>query len=204
MTRPTLLPAGREPLRHGYTIDDARRYALMAANSRYAPRTLPHHDRVDIAWYRIVEHLYETDRYPSPTHLCHLAAVAISRASANEDHHAGRDQHTRQVMPKFAKFWTNPHSAGHEDAVVERVALPQVLALLSAAQRDALVALAVLGCRDKAAAGLGLSPSGLDCRLGRARRTFYAAWFEGQTPPRRRMDRRVGVHNAPTSTGGTP
>lgn len=191
--RQNLLPVSSEPLRHGYRLSDVHRYALMAANSRYTYHTLPHHERVDIAWHAIVETLYETTDYPSPTHLCHIGAVAVTRATETENHHAGRHQRTGQVGPRFVKFWTNLTDNGHEDTVVDRLALQQVLPLVVGEQREALVALATCGTRDTAAASLGLTPSGLDSRLHRARRIIYAAWFEGQTPPTRRLHRRVST-----------
>jgi hypothetical protein len=193
-SRPNLLPIGSEPLRHGYRLSDIHRYALMAAASRYTPRSLPHHDRVDIAWHAIVETLYEATDYPSPNHLCHIGAVAISRATDREDHHAGLTQRTRQPAPRFAKFWANLTDNGHEDAVVDRIALTQVLTLLPPEQRAALIALASLGNRDAASKALGLTHSGLDSRLLRARAVIYAAWHEGQTPPARRRDYRVHTY----------
>lgn len=193
-SRPNLLPVGSEPLRHGYRLSDVHRYALMAAASRYAPRTLPHHERVDIAWHAIVEALYEFTEYLSPTHLCHVGTVAVSRASQRENHHAGLT-HKHQPSPRFARFWANRTDNGHEDAVVERIALGQVLQLLPTDQRAALVALAALGTRDAASAALGLTHNGLDSRLARARRVIYRAWFEGQVPPKRRRDRRVGAYS---------
>lgn len=199
MTRPGLLPAGREHLRHGYRIDDARRRALMAANSRYAARTLPHHERVDAAWYGIVEHLYAATQCPSPTGLCDVGVKAVNDASRRADHHAGVDRVNRRPMPKFVLFWAPRTVHSHEDAVVERLALRQVLALVSAEQRDALVALAVFGDRDAAATALGLGQGGLDSRLRRARQVIYAAWFEGQTPAPRRRDRRVGSYRKAVS-----
>lgn len=191
MTRRNLLPVGSEPLRHGYRLCDIHRYALMAAASRYAPRTLPHDERVDIAWHAIVECLYEAVDCPPPGHLCHIGAVAVSRATGVENHHAGRNQRTREVGANFVKFWTNLTDNGHEDAVVDRLALQQVLPLVCGEQREALLSLATCGTRAAAAVSLGLTQSGLDSRLRRARMVIYAAWFEGQTPPGRRRDRRV-------------
>lgn len=189
-----MLPAGRELLRHGYRIDDARRCALMAANSRFAARTLPHHERVDAAWYGIVEHLYAAAECPSPTDLCDVGVKAVNDASRAEGHHYGVDRRRHRPMPKFALFWAPRVVHSHEDAVVDRLALRQVLALVSADQRDALVALAVFGDRDAAAEALGLAQGCLDSRLFRARQVIYAAWFEGQAPPARRRDRRVGSY----------
>jgi hypothetical protein len=193
------LPVSSEPLRHGYRLCDVHRYALMAAASRYAPRTLPHDDRVDIAWHAIVETLYETPDYPTPGHLCHIGAVAVSRATQVEHHHAGQHQKTRTVGRQFVKFWTNPSDNGHEDMVIDRLALRQVLPLVVGEQREALVALASLGTRAAAAASLGLTQSGLDSRLRRARLVIYAAWFQGQTPPARRRDRRVFSYERETA-----
>ena len=195
MTRPNLLPVGSEPLRHGYRLSDVHRLALMAAASRYAPRTLPHHDRVDIAWHAIVEALYEAVDYPPPKHLCHLGAVAVSRATDTEYHHAGHNKKTKQVGGNFVKFWTNLTDNGHEDLVVDRLALVQILTLLPPDQRAALVALASLGNRNSACKALGLTQSGLDSRLHRARYVLYAAWHEGETPPARRRDRRVFTYS---------
>jgi len=194
MTRPVLLPVGREPLRHGYRVDDVHRLAVRAAASRFVPRTLPHDERVDAAWYAIVEHLYVAADCPSPTHLGYVGQQAITEASRLADRHAGVNRVSRRPMPRWVTYWTQWPTPSHEDGVVERLALLQVLALLPAAQREALVALAMVGDRAGAARALGLTDGGLDSRLQRARAVVYAAWFEGQTPPVRRRDRRVGSY----------
>jgi hypothetical protein len=188
----TTLPAGRQELRHGYRLDDIRRYALMAAASRYTPHTLPHPDRVDIAWGAIVEHLYAAADYPSPTHLCHVGTVAISRATNREAHHAATSR-AGAPMPHAARYWTRPAAPWWED-LVERIALSQVLALVRPREREALIALAACGTRRAAAEALGLSDQGLQSRLARARQRIEAAWYEGETPPARRRDRRVGAY----------
>lgn len=198
MSSPTprkTLPAGDLPIRHGYRIDDVRKLAVRAAASHYTSRVLPHDERVDVAWYAIVEHLYTAEQYPSPTHLGHIAQVAISRATQNGDHHAGIDRRNNRTMPRFAAYWSQRVTGSPEEGIVERLALAQVLQLVSAGEAEALVALATLDTQAAAADALGLTMRGLQSRLARGRQVIYAAWFEGEVPPARRRDRRVGSYS---------
>lgn len=99
-------------------------------------------------------------------------------------------------MPRFNQFWSdhlgrNPTS--HEDAVVDRLALAQILPLLKDDHRQALITVAEMGSYAAAANLLGIAYHTLLTRVSRGRRQFLALWHEHEQPSRLwGVDRRAG------------
>lgn len=102
--------------------------------------------------------------------------------------------------PRFLMFWGSGVTPSHEDRVVERIATHQVLDLLNGPYRDAVLALAAHEDYMRAAEALGINYGAFVARIGVARKRVDAAWYGGETPPRRKTDRRVESHSKQLDT----
>jgi DNA-directed RNA polymerase specialized sigma24 family protein len=169
-------------IRHGYTFADLDRIAIAAARARL--HAYPFHERRDIAWSAIAEHLCAAAERPAETDLLQAGRRALERWLRSDLRHHGISERTLAPMPRHAAYWETlaRPTAGPEDRAVERVALHQILALLPHTQRAALDALADCGTFIDAADALGLKYKALANRIDRARRSFLAHWHEGETP----------------------
>ncbi|MEE4419487.1 hypothetical protein [Streptomyces bugieae] len=79
---------------------------------------------------------------------------------------------------------------------MESLTLTQIWPLLSLAQQQAVMALALTGDHQEAADSLGLTLIAFSGRLKNARRRVFQLWYEHETPPRRRrLDKRVLTHS---------
>lgn len=182
---------------HGYTLDDLH---AMTRSSVAADRLMaaPACQRYDTAWAAIAEHLVAANDRPERRELIQVGWQAIYREVRDGLRQRGHRDGEREwvsgqpTMPRFVQFWGAGVTPSHEDWVVERVALTQVLTLASDLYVDALTALAVHGDYERAAAALGINYSTLTVRLSTIRQRILAAWHEGETPRQvQRTDRRV-------------
>jgi len=55
-------PAGDTPLRHGYTLNSIHELTRTAVRCKQFYRARDRHERIDIAWSAIAEHLYASKR----------------------------------------------------------------------------------------------------------------------------------------------
>lgn len=186
-------------IRHGYTPHDLEQMARAATNADRSA-ALDRHDRHDIAWSAIAEALWTAEAPPARRDLIAAGWKAIYRAVQQEYRHhgyAGRQGWSGpRSAPRFVAYWAPSAVTSHEEQIVERLAIQQVLAPLTPKSLDAVRALAVHGDYRAAAQAIGLKQVTLRTRLGEARKRAIAAWFEGETPRRtRRVDRRVGAYD---------
>lgn len=191
-------------VKHGYTLRDLDQmtHAAMIADRSMA---MDYTDRRDIAWSAIAEALWQAPHWPKRSTLIQAGWQAIYRAVREEyrQHgYADRDRYSGYATaPRFMQFWFPTVVRSHEDRIVERIAVHQVLAVLTPTYRDAVVALAAHDDYRRAAEGLNLQDSAFRQRMTTARRRVLAAWFEGETPQKiRTTDRRVEVHGKPLAT----
>ncbi|MEU7855154.1 hypothetical protein [Nonomuraea sp. NPDC049141] len=170
---------------HGYTIADIDRMARGAVRLDYGGMRWKASDveeRYNIAWTAIAEHLAANDEPPSWRDLVQKGTAALSRYTEADMRHHG---HRANIRAYVVYWWVTcgPHDT-HEDRIVERAALHQILAALTDRQREVLHALAVYEDHGKTAAALGISLATYRSRLSRARRHFLELWHEDEEPSR--------------------
>lgn len=177
-------------LRHGYTLADINRLSRVATRTA-GTHAADHADLVSWAWSAIVEHLYLAEYWPPEHRLIQAGKTAIW-ASVRSDqrwHGGARQAHYEPgTMAAYQRYWWGYTAVtpSHEEPVVERLALRQVLPLLTAREHQALLAVAAHdGDVEAAAISMGLTLGAIKNRLQAARKRIFAAWHEGTVPPRR-------------------
>lgn len=184
---------------HGYTIDDLDKMSRAAAIADRS-MALDYADKTQIAWSAIAEELCAADEPPIRQALIRVGWQAIYRTVRDtyRSHGIHDDGH---VMPRFMMWWSSTFVApSPEDRIVEGIAAGQLLDLLGAIYRDAVVALAVHGDYQRAADSLGIRYSTFTVRLSTARKKMHAAWHQGETPRPLGTDRRVESRTATLAT----
>jgi hypothetical protein len=188
-------------LRHGYTLADLHNLARRAVAAA-GPMASDAADRYAEARSVIAVALYEADRQPSEHDLVRAGRDAIWALMTAVRHHHGYYQDTVNggfgpagSGPRFQMYWqtiVGPESS-HEDRVVERLALTQILPTLTPRQRQVVAALAEFDDHDPARSALGMNPSLYSVTLSDARRRFLGLWHQGEAPSRPwGTDRRAG------------
>lgn len=200
------------PLAHGYTLADLHRLARLAVHTA-GTMTSNWHDRYDTAWSAIAEHLYAADHWPARGDLVRAGQLAIyavvddnRQAYGYYRRKSDGGAHGVASSPAFRTYWwdicgTTP-SRSPEGPVVERMALAQILPLLTPTQRQVITALAVHDDYRAGAAALGMTYVTFRSHVSRARTRFLAWWHEHETPSRPwGCDRRVGSYARDRITG---
>ena len=188
---------------YGYTLRDVD---MMARAAVLADRSMASdaRTRYDVAWSGIALALVEAPHWPRRETLIQAGWQAIYdeiRAVRHTFGFADKDG-TRGVAssPRFQEFWWHG-TVEFEDALIERLAVPQVLATLTATEHAAVVGLAVHDDYRHAADALALKYSTLTVRLSNARKRWYRHWYAPDTPPKvKGTDRRVEAHGRALAT----
>jgi hypothetical protein len=176
-----------DALRWGYTFTDLDRLTRMALSRHHYGRGITSAaDRYHAAWGGIAIALYEATEHSDRADLIHAGWEAITAMNNAETkahgwvHEKGETRH----RPAVAIYWHTP-GEGWEEALVERIAIHQVLEYLTPAPRDAVNAVAA-AWGDYAAAErmLGVTRATLTERLRVARNTALQLLMEGETPPK--------------------
>lgn len=178
-----------------YTMADVDRMARKIAKFTYYVNSfVPYDDRVEDAWYGIVECLYAAGtEAPSTGELIEAGARAVRAQSDQrvQSHGiAGRPGYgTAERIAGFDKYWRRVASVEEDftDRIAERLALPQMLALLEDDEYEVLMAKATLGSERAAMTSLGMTRSTFQRRLASARSKMIAAWVSPETPRKRVM-----------------
>jgi hypothetical protein len=200
-------------LRHGWTmggLQDAARHSVHLAGKLASDW----HERYDTAFSGIAEHLYAVEQPPTYTDLTYAGQTAIWQTVRAELHHHGHYRshtdlaaHGAGSSPRFRAFWSDEYRSttpSAEAGIVERLAVQQILPLLTASELDALLALAVTDDYHAAADMLGISYDRFKEHLSKARRRLRLWWHEGEQPSKQwGCDRRCGTtRNTRRETGG--
>lgn len=204
-------------LRHGYTLDDLHDIARLAVHVAGAAAG-NWHERYDVAWSAIAEHLYAAETRPSQPDLVRAGRLALyaviddyRQAYGFYRRRTDGGQHGIGSSPAFQAYWWDLCGAGvarsPEGRIVERTALSQIMPTLTPAQKQALLALAVHDDYQTAAAAIGVRYTSFKSTIALARRRFLAAWHEGEAPSKPwGCDRRVrndGTRSDRASLSGT-
>ena len=196
--------AGDQEVRYGYTLRDLEQmtHAAMIADRSMA---MDYSDRRDIAWSAIAEALCAAPHWPRRSSLIQAGWQAIYKAVREEYRQHGYAERAARrghaSAPRFAQFWYSPVQPSHEERIVERLAVEQVVDTLTDTYRDAIAALAVHGDYQLGADSLGIGYKAFVARIGVARKQTHALWHQGETPRKiRTTDRRVGVHGQQRAT----
>lgn len=195
---PAPQPPHADPM-HGYTLadlDGIARYALYL--DRWHSGDIS--DRYDTVWHVVVEHILTAEIPPTRNELLTAGIKASLRHVRAEMHHRGfSESNPGEKMRGFERYWTAGPSPSPEERTVDRIALYQVLPLLTDLQLQALTAVAIHGDYQAAARALGVAPGTFWQRLDSGRKRIYAAWHEGETPPTtawRSRKRAASTHGA--------
>lgn len=174
-------------IRHGWTVDDVGRLAWGVAATDAWNRAMTAGERYDHARYGIVTHLLSSDETPSRHDLYRAGQAEISSAAYAELRYKGvDDKQDYGTVPRAAAYWHTSAANPVEERVIERIALHQVWPLLTRRQAQALSTVAACDDYQQAVEALGVTERSLAGRLLEARRKVTTAWFEHETPPRRR------------------
>lgn len=173
-------------LAHGYTMAEVEGLARVAVRRAWGGGSLDASDRQETAWYAIVEVLYTSTERPSIRDLIAAGTNAVKELRNEQFHHHGININTAEATPRFGAYWSAVAGpVDWTDALVERMALPQVLAVLSPGQYEALAALAAHGSTAVAARAIGANRGTFSAQVRLARKKIEALWYEGETPRRR-------------------
>lgn len=188
----------------GYTLTDLDRMARAActADRSYSSDMTT---RYDTAWSAIALALVESDQEPDRADLVRAGWQAIYREvrAVQDMNGVSREDRSGQIgsAPRFAAYWRVIHHEGVDERITEEIAVHQVLSILGAPYRDAVIALAVHDTYQGAADALAITYKALVARIGTARRRARAAWFAPETaPPTKGTDRRVGAYGRELAT----
>lgn len=184
---------------HGYTLDQIHGLARSSAGNNFTWAA----DYIDLyaaAHGAMIDLLLAAEAAPEVYDLARAGKAAIwNLVKDHRQTYGYRDREWTNGIgsaPHFNAFWSDwlTVAPSHENRVVERIALHQILTRIKPIHQAALVALAVCdGDRDAAASALHLNLGAFNARLQGARKEVIALWHQGETPCRvhlRRLDRR--------------
>jgi hypothetical protein len=177
------------PLRHGYTVAQARSITLAVVKRQTWLHKISFDQRLEVAWHAVIEHLYASGQPPSSRELMDAASRAVNHDVQLTDQFHGRNTKDRYAGTKtkgFERYWwfTATPAPGPENKVTDRVALAQIWPRLHPMHQAVLAALATHGDYGRAAAALGISRQLFTTRLSGARQAFLKHWHEGESPSR--------------------
>lgn len=178
---------GEVIVKHGYDLDHLKRIAHIATHRFEHGRS---GDFFQAAYDRIVEAVLQAQQPPTTIDLLKAGRRAARGYARKEMRHNGHlynlPESGPHSSPRFWRYWdwvARPHP-GPELLVVDRVALWQCWAELRPIDQQALLALATCGTYEDAAEMLGITYKLLILRIWRARRRFFALWYQPDRPPR--------------------
>ena len=158
-------------LRYGYSIADLGKFARLAVDRCRTSTARSETERYDLAWSAIAERLYEPGEEPQPTDLINSGQRAIwdevSAGLRHDGYHLHRVASGPGTGPGFRQYWSQTIRTAQspEDRIVERIALYQIMPMLTPQQRMMITTLAVLDTYQATAEALGTTRSHLNSAL---------------------------------------
>lgn len=174
---------------YGYTMSELHRIACQAVRS-CGPMGSDWQGRYEAAWHAIAEELYSAWEAPSERDLIMVGRTAVYADVRAHRRDRGYLSHNYDKgaysSPQFWRYWwpMTWSVPSHEDKLIDRISLVQIIWTLTPLRREALIALAVWDRYDLAAMALGISEHAFVIRLNRARADFRKLWHQGETPSR--------------------
>ncbi|MFI9176154.1 hypothetical protein [Streptomyces lincolnensis] len=190
-------------VRHGYTLKDIEHLTRLTLRMDRWYTASDIDERYDAVWFAIVEQLLTAEEPPTRKALLDAGTQASDARVRDQMRTHGRcTLNTGQPMPRFHAYWNPAHAPSPEPRVIERHALAQIWPLLRPSEQRALTALAMTGDYEEGAAAVGVATSTFQVQISTARRRFFKAWHEHETPSRIwRTDRRVRSRNGKDHLG---
>ena len=176
---------------HDYTLADIDSIAWAAVYRMENVQFMDLRDRHEAAWHQIAIELCTSVERPSNFDLYFAARRGVLRAADDENRHhgtpkAGPNRGKRNESPAFERYW-RPVKDSHDgftEPLVERLALPDALGVLTPLEYQAIITLAACdNSVTEAAAVLGIGYDTYYSRVQKARKRFKAAWYGEETPP---------------------
>lgn len=176
-------------LAHGYTMADIDRIAAVAVRKDwYSKGLMTHDERIECAWDAVVATLYAAEEWPPFFQLLTAGVRALSSEAVATRKFYGMTK--EGLAPRHIAYWLPIHRTptdGFSDHLVEKMALREVLGVLTDLQYEAIATLAAFDNRaDLAADSLGVKRSTFQMRVHDARKRINAVWYDGETPPKGR------------------
>ncbi|WP_194821284.1 hypothetical protein [Micromonospora sp. S-DT3-3-22] len=169
-------------LRHGYNLADLHEIARHAVATDWSHHAADYHDRYDIAWSAVAEHLYAADN-PTRQDLLRYARYVLHAATQDDMRHRGVSHHTNDTAVNAVRYWAlRQVTHTHEDRVVDSLGLWQIWSCMRDADRQTLLALAAHEDYAKAADALGMRYYTFCAAVRRARQRFLVLWHDGEQP----------------------
>ncbi len=155
-------PLGDVELRHGYTLADANRLSVIAVRNAWGHQRADYDERLEIAWFAVIEHIYSAEERPEVSHLLRAATRAIHSQAHQEHRFRGLTGTDGGIRAGFECFWWSAagHGASPEGRVTERIAVQQIWPLLRPRYQRVFAALAVYEDYRLAAGAVGKSYKG--------------------------------------------
>ncbi len=185
--RDPLQPARYSELRHGYTLASLEGLTRRAAfDSKW--RFIAFDEKYETAWSAIAEELYSSEEPPPVHDLIQVGVRAITRHVEDLGHTKGVYYYRadKPSMPRFEIYWwwhAFP-TPSPESRIVDVLALRQIWPRLTRTNQKVLLALAVHGDYQAAAAALNKPYSTFVTQIYEARRQFLRLWHDGEQPSR--------------------
>lgn len=176
-------PVARGDLRQSFDLADIDRAARIAVSIiRYMPGDYA--ERYELAWSAAAEHLAAADQPVTSRSLVEAATAAASQwVAASKSMWGVATGGDAGSAPRFITYWSDRAVGGHEDRLVESIALGQIWPQLTETQRQAITALAAHdGDLTAAAAAMGVGHRTFLGAVYRARVRYRELWHEGERP----------------------
>jgi DNA-binding CsgD family transcriptional regulator len=168
---------------HGFTLGHVEWIARWAVGCHRNRGGYVQPDAYDIAYGGVAEALYAAEQTPTLLDLIRAGVDTLKEEIRTDMKAHGRHPSRPGVGPRYVAYWWGQRVTHFpEDRIIDRIALVEILPLLTKRQCEAVVAFAATGSSDATAEALGISVKTARNHLVAARHTFRLWWHEHETP----------------------